>query len=86
MPVYSKMSHAPTPPTHCFRISATSSTGHAVLGGVRHTFLAVFWYGFWYVFDPLLHLGVVGLAGPLPLVGGLRGTPRLILEALLACL
>ena len=30
------------------------------------------------VFDPLLHLGVVGLAGPLPLVGGLRGTPRLI--------
>ena len=29
------------------------------------------------VFDPLLHLGVVGLAGPLPLVGGIRGTPSL---------
>ena len=29
------------------------------------------------VFAPLLHLGVVGLAAPLPLDGGLRGTPRL---------
>ena len=29
------------------------------------------------VFAPFLHLGVEGLAAPLPLDGGLRGTPRL---------
>ena len=29
------------------------------------------------VLPPLLHLGVEGLAAPLPLVGGLSGTPRL---------
>ena len=36
------------------------------------------------VFTPLLHLGVEGLAAPLPLDGGLSDTPRLKSMGLMA--
>ena len=71
------MSHAPTPLTHFLGISSTSPTSLSVVGLISAGFRYSLQGRRRLVLSPLFHLDVEGLAAPLPLDGGLSGTPRL---------